>query len=127
VSATRRDAMPHRFPFRLVDRAETGVRSPAAVVLPSAGAFLTRGRPWSATLVAEALAQAILLVDRPPGGGELRLLGLDRVELHRELAAGDRLEVEVGEARTYGALRRYTCRAWCGGTVAATGEVTVKA
>lgn len=117
--------MPHEFPFRLVERAESRGDKTVALVLSTCNGLLTRGQPWSVSLVAEALAQAILLVARPEQTDHLRLVGLDHVALRRMVTAGDRLEVEVAEVGAFGALRRYRCEALCGGALVATGEVTV--
>ena len=121
------ETIPHRFPCRLVERAEEGVSGEVAVVLGTAGGTLTGPGPWPATLVAEALAQAILLLVRPESRSTLRLIGLDNVGVYQPLAPGDRLEVEVTEAGVFGALRRYRCRARRGGGLAAVAEVTVRA
>lgn len=120
-----RDDVPHQFPFRLVERAEALGENRCAIVLGTADGFLTYERAWPVTLVAEALAQAILLVFAPSGGSPLRLVSLDRVELCRPFGAGDRLEVVVSELATFGALHRYLCRALRGGALAAVAEVTV--
>jgi 3-hydroxymyristoyl/3-hydroxydecanoyl-(acyl carrier protein) dehydratase len=96
-----------------------------AVILVSADGFLRREQPWPVTLVAEALAQSILGLHPPPASSSPRLVGLDKVALRRELAAGDRLEVEVEEVGSFGTLHRYACRAMCGGALAATAEITV--
>lgn len=103
-----------------------GARS---VVLTSADGALQTGESWPVTLVAEALAQSILLLAPPPAsaGAEVRLVALDKVRLLREVLAGDRLEVEVVPEGTFGALHRFSCRAVSGGALAATAEVTVSA
>ncbi len=65
MSATSPEALPHGFPFRFVERAlhtEDGV---AALVLGTADGASTGTLPWPVGLVAEALAQAILVVVRP--------------------------------------------------------------
>lgn len=95
------------------------------LVLATADGFLSRGQPWPVTLVAEALAQAILVVFPPMAADRLRLVGLDRVMLRRAVGAGDRLEVEVEEQGSFGKVRRYYCRALCGGSLTATAEITV--
>jgi 3-hydroxymyristoyl/3-hydroxydecanoyl-(acyl carrier protein) dehydratase len=87
---------------------------------------LTGTEPWPATLVAEALAQAILLVAGPEDQSALRLIGLDNVRVVQPPAPGDRLEVDVTEAGKYGTLRRYRCRASRGGGLVAEADVTVK-
>jgi len=125
VSATLPDGIPHSFPFRLVERVETDASGTFAVVASTASGFLMRGGLVPVTLVAEALAQAILLIHRPKCARDLRLVGLDRVELLEDVAAGDRLEVRVSEAGVLGGLRRYSCEARRGGRLAAKAEVTV--
>ncbi len=127
MSSTPLEALPHRYPFRLVERAEVDGRGAVALVLGTAGGALTGTGAWSAGLVAEALAQAILLVVRPARRESMRLVGLDRVAVLQPVAPGDRLEVEVRELGAIGDLRRYECRARRGGALAATAEVTVRA
>ena len=120
------EALPHAFPFRLVERAEDAGGLRAAVVLASGGDFLAPGTPWPLTLVAEAIAQSILLVSNPPAeAGALRLVGIDGVRLLQPVAAGDRLEVEVRRSAGYAALQRFDCRAVKAGALAAVAEVTV--
>jgi len=125
VSARTPEEIPHQFPFRLVERVEHDPQGRLAVVLSTAGGALTGTGPWPVTLVAEALAQAILLVARPSPQGTLRLVGLDKVAVYQSLEPGDRLEVEVEELGAFGELRRYACRGRRGGGLAATAEVTV--
>jgi len=119
------ERLPHQFPLRLVEQAESGPNGRFAVVLATANGALTGPRPWPATVVAEALAQAILLVVRPAQRDTLRLVGLDNVVMCQPLVPGDRLEVEVEELGSFGDLRRYKCRGHRGGALAATAEVTV--
>jgi 3-hydroxymyristoyl/3-hydroxydecanoyl-(acyl carrier protein) dehydratase len=119
------DPLPHRFPVRLVERVESAPDGRFAVVLATADGALTGPDPWPVTMVAEALAQAILLVVCPARYDNLRLVGLDRVVMHQSLVPGDRLEVEVEELGSFGDLRRYGCRGHRGGALAATAEITV--
>lgn len=125
MSARAPEPLPHSFPFRLVEGTRDGDGGRVAVVLATADGASTGCGPWPATLVAEALAQAILLVAQPPGLAKLRLIALDGVSVLRPLLAGDRLEVEARELAAYGGLRRYLCRGTCGGALAAVAEVTV--
>jgi 3-hydroxymyristoyl/3-hydroxydecanoyl-(acyl carrier protein) dehydratase len=125
VLATPAESLPHRFPFRLVERVETRAGGFVGTVLLTADGALTATEPWPVTLLTEALAQAILLAVRPARVGTLRLVALDGVVLHQPLAAGDRLEVEVREVGAYGGVRRYSCRAGCAGRLALEAEVTV--
>lgn len=126
MSARTPEPIPHRFPCRLVERTEEGLSGKVAVVLGTAGGTLTGPGAWPATLIAEALAQAILLLARPERQSTLRLIGLDNVRVVQELAPGDRLEVEVTEVAAFGVLRRYHCRACRGGGLAAVADVMVR-
>ncbi len=126
MSARAPEPIPQGYPCRLVERAERGIDGTVAVVLGTASGTLTGAGPWPVTLVAEALAQAILLVIRPGRQQALRLIGLDNVRILQPTYPGDRLEVEVAEAGSFGALRRFRCRATRGGGLVALGEVTVK-
>jgi len=127
VSATRPEELPHQFPFRFVERTEKAGDGTVAIVLGTAAGTMTGPGPWPAGLVAEALAQAILLVVRPERVSSLRLVALDRVALFQSVAAGDRLEVAVRELGAFGVLRRFECRATRAGGLAAVAEVTVSA
>ncbi len=96
------------------------------MVLGTAGGALTGTGPWPVTLVAEALAQAVLLVVRPDRQDTLRLIGLDGVRVVQPVSPGDRLEVDVTETGSFGALRRYHCRALRAGGLVAVADVMVK-
>lgn len=122
---TEPSPVPHGFPFRLVERIERRGGASPVLVLGTADGFLRGVEPWPVTLVAEALAQSILLVDPPPCVDRLRLAGLHNVALHQPVAAGDRLEVEVLPLGALGVLRRYRCRATRGGALVALADVTV--
>ncbi|MGD1148342.1 MAG: hypothetical protein ABR961_10390 [Thermoanaerobaculaceae bacterium] len=127
MSARPPEALPHQNPFRFVERTEEIDGGRVAIVLGTAGGTMTGSDPWPIGLVAEALAQAILLVVRPDHQASLRLVALDGVGVFQPITAGDRLEVEVRETGAFGDLRRYACRARRGGGVAAVAEVTVRA
>lgn len=116
---------PHAFPFRLVERTEVVGERQVAIVLSTAAGFLRRNEPWPVTLVVEALAQAILLLDPPERLERARLAALQNVALLQEVAAGDRLLVEVEPLGSLGGLRRYRCRATRSGASVALADVTV--
>jgi len=125
VSSSRPDPLPHAYPFRLVERAEVVADGRVAVVLGTMGGSLSAAEGWPVTLVAEALAQSILLVDPPVEASAPRLAALNRVRLLRPLRAGTRFEVEVRRVAALPPLRRYECRATEAGALAATAEITV--
>ncbi len=125
MSASASERVPHDHPFRFVERVDPGPRGGVAVALATSGGTLTGASPWPVTLVAEALAQAVLLLARPERIGSLRLVGLGAVKLHQSICPGDRLEVDIEEQGAFGELRRYLCRAHRAGALAATAEVTV--
>lgn len=119
------EAIPHSFPFRLAER-RVGDGPPFRGMLQvTADGAANREAGWPLSLLVEAMAQAILLVSPPQETEGLRLVALDRVRQLREVQAGDRLEVEVEASGTFGNLRRFTCRASCGGALVATAGITV--
>jgi len=124
VSRILPDVVPHRYPFRLVERAESLGDGRIGVVLATGNGTLTRAAPWPCSLVAEAMAQAVLVV-APVGVETPRLVGVDRARLLRPVSAGDRLDVEATEVGSFGSLRKYACRAVSAGALAATAELTV--
>jgi len=119
------EALPHAYPFRLVERAELIAGGRVALVLATANGSRPPGDEWPVTMVAEAMAQAILLVVPPPSTSDLRLVGLNKVRLLQPVRPGSRLEVAVEELAAFAPLRRYACRAHSGGALAATAEITV--
>jgi len=127
VSPTVSNATPHAFPFRFVERRLEEDGTARGLVLVTADGAASGGAAWPLSLLAEAAAQAILMAAPPPPGSRVRLVALDRVRQLREVAVGDRLEVEVEPCRTFGSLHRFTCRARCGGALVVTAEVTVRA
>jgi hypothetical protein len=124
-ASTTPPATPHAFPCRLVETLAPHGRPRATVVLATADGLLTGAGAWPATLLAEAMAQSILLVDPPDDMDGLRLVGLDQVDVLQTVSPGDRLEVEVELLAVFGRLRRYRCQGRCGGSLAVTAEVTV--
>ncbi len=126
MSGSKPEALPHRYPFRLVDALAAGPEGRSAVVVLSAGDFFGGSGPWPLTLVVEALAQSILQLH---GDGapvrRVRLVAVHAARLLAPLGAGDRLEVEAEETATFGPMRRFSCRAVRGGALVATAEITV--
>ena len=126
MSSPQPDRLPHGFPFRLVERAEVVGGRRIAVTLATGGGFLAGTAAWPVTLVAEALAQAILAVGAPgERQGQLRLVALNAVRLLQPVRAGARLEIEVEEQAAFGPLHRFACRATQAGALSAKAEITV--
>ncbi len=122
---TLRDDLPHRFPFRLVDRSDGTRVGGQVTVVVSAGGFYARGSGWSVGLVAEALAQAIALLHGCRSAGQVRLAALHSVRLFQEVSPGDRLHIDIHEDVRMGGLRRFSCRALRAGAPVAEATVSV--
>ncbi len=96
--------LPHRFPFRWIERAEDGT---ARAMVTANSAWLRGDATVPLAFLAELVAQAaaVLLADptHGPAAGEQRwLAGIDRLELHRTVQAGDLLEISVAAGRRFG-------------------------
>ncbi|KAB2969453.1 MAG: hypothetical protein F9K18_01325 [Thermoanaerobaculia bacterium] len=98
--------LPHRFPFRFVDRAADGT----AVVRVSAGDARSRGRAeTSAVWLVEAVAQSAALLLAPEGTGtekRLALAAIESAEIARPPAPGETLEIAVSIETRWGSLVR---------------------
>lgn len=70
-----------------------------------------------ASFLAEVVAQAaaVSLADPQAGSRELWLAGIDRLEMHRQVRAGDLLEVAVVAGRRFGTAMQVEGRISCGG------------
>jgi 3-hydroxymyristoyl/3-hydroxydecanoyl-(acyl carrier protein) dehydratase len=105
--------LPHRFPFRLVDRRE-GAHVVAALTLGASGPRGAAGAPsHPLSLAVEILAQASLLLLGSGGGGEAAdgeppgvLAGVEEASLAGMLAPGDRLEAHATLERRLGNAAR---------------------
>jgi 3-hydroxymyristoyl/3-hydroxydecanoyl-(acyl carrier protein) dehydratase len=96
--------LPHRFPFRWIE----GARDGRALAVFSANSTWLRGAaPVPAAFLAELVAQAaaVLLADPAADPADPRqrwLAGIDRLEMHRTVRAGDLLEISVLAGRRFG-------------------------
>jgi predicted hotdog family 3-hydroxylacyl-ACP dehydratase len=94
--------LPHRFPFRWVECRAGGVARAAV----SANSTWQRGdTPIPAAFLAELVAQAAAVLLADPEEREPRqrwLAGIEKLEMHRTLHAGDLLEIAVAPGRRFG-------------------------
>ena len=104
-------ALPHRYPFLLVDRVvalEPGRRIVALKNVSYNEPFFQGhwpGRPiMPGVLIVEAMAQAagVLIGHGAEEGREALLASLDGVKLRRPVVPGDQLRIEVGHVRAKG-------------------------
>ncbi|MCS7183219.1 MAG: hypothetical protein NZ869_08955 [Thermoanaerobaculum sp.] len=114
------DLIPHQPPFRFAEG-----KGSTVLVLPTTGAAESFPQPVPLTLLAEAMAQAILHASPPEDLQRLRLVAMDRVVLRQVVHPGDRLEVECAPEGHFGRLARYRCRALRGGSLVAEAQITV--
>jgi len=102
-------SLPHRFPFRLVDRA--GERR--ALARWSASSYWQRGHDLlQATWLVEAAAQAAgLLLAQGPVEPTVLLAGVELAALSRPIRCGESVEIETRIAGRLGRLVRVEARA----------------
>jgi len=130
-----RAALPHRFPFLLVDRilevAEDG-RSAVGLKCVSANEPFFQGHfpdlpIMPGVLIVEALAQcagASLLGSLEREGKLAVLAGVDGFRFRRPVVPGDQLRLEVKLTRLRGPIGKVDAVASVDGQVAAEGEIT---
>lgn len=125
--------LPHAYPFRFVDtivleKNEDFSRGTVSVRVAGNGRA-SMGKEWpSALLLAEAMAQAALLLE----GGDADLgrrgflAGLDALELVRPPVPGETLAVEVRLAARFGAMVKFEGVVRSGEETLARGAVLVR-
>ncbi len=98
--------LPHRFPFRFVDRVADG----RGVVRLTAGAFWTPGSDaWPIGWLVEAAAQSAALLLSPESGvapENLFLAAIDEAEMLRLPGPGETVEIEIRLEARFGRLIR---------------------
>lgn len=130
-----RQALPHRYPFLLVDRiievSPDGTRAVAIKNVTANEPFFQGHFPDYAVmpgvLIVEALAQAggAALLQGGDGEGQLAMLaGLDHIKFRRPVVPGDTLRLEVELIKRRGPIGRIFGRALVDGETAAEGEIT---
>jgi 3-hydroxyacyl-[acyl-carrier-protein] dehydratase len=130
-----RAALPHRYPFLLVDRIlEVSADGTSAVGIKAVAAnepFFQGHFPdlpiMPGVLIAEALAQcagAALLGKLDRDGKLAMLAGLDRFRFRRPVVPGDQLRLEVTLTRLRGPIGKVDARATVDSHLVAEGEIT---
>jgi 3-hydroxyacyl-[acyl-carrier-protein] dehydratase len=127
--------LPHRYPFRLVDRVlefEDGVRIVGLKNVSINEPYFQGHFPdlpvMPGVLICESLGQtaALLALRSSEGVGAGRVLvfsGLDRVRFRRPVLPGDQLRLEVELAKRHRPLWKFKGVAVVDGQVAAEGEL----
>ncbi len=126
--------LPHEYPFRFVDV----VRRPAGPDFTQgrvAAAFTANGRfaggadcGSGSTLLAEALAQAALLLQGgdPEVGRRGFLAGIDGFQVERLPQPGDKLEIDVRLTARFGFIVKFEGEVRCGSETLARGGILVR-
>lgn len=126
-------AIPHRYPFLLVDHVETlytgdiieGHKNVTANEPFFQGHF--PGNPiMPGVLIVEALAQlgCIMVKNMPEGEGKLVLFaGIDRIRFRRQVVPGDRLDLFARMLKVKGPLGKAYIKASVLGDVVCEGEI----
>ncbi|MEO8196583.1 MAG: hypothetical protein ABI689_07665 [Thermoanaerobaculia bacterium] len=104
--------LPHRFPFRWIEGAVDGT---ARATVSANSTWLRGDAAVPAAFLAELVAQAaaVLLAQPPadltaasPAREQRWLAGIDRLQMHRTVHAGDLLEIAVAAGRRFGNTMR---------------------
>jgi hypothetical protein len=130
-------ALPHAYPFRFVD--VTSIEAKGSAEDPSwhgrvearlsAGSWAGRdGEPLPASLLAEAIAQAALLLQGgdPEIGRRGFLAGIDAFEVTHPPRAGDTLTISVRMAARFGAVLKFEGEVQSAGQPVARGAILVR-
>lgn len=131
-----REAIPHRFPFLLVDRileVAAGRQSAVGIKNVSANEPFFQGHfpdlpIMPGVLIVEALAQcagaSLLNADVLDDGKLAMLAGIDGFKFRRPVVPGDVLRLEVTLKQMRGPIGKIHCRATVEGQLVAEGEIT---
>ncbi|MEO6952380.1 MAG: 3-hydroxyacyl-ACP dehydratase FabZ family protein [Polyangia bacterium] len=117
--------LPHRAPFRLVDRLASRTEQSATAIRQVTANDPLMGSELPATLVVEALAQtAALMNDGTIGAHRGFLVALRDVRFESSVHAGDTLSLHTERTASLGGLHRVMGRAHVGDRLVASGEMT---
>ena len=129
-------SLPHTYPFRLVDVTSVEPEGGTPVSWQgrvearlSAGSWAGRdGEPLPASLLAEAIAQAALLLQGgdPEIGRRGFLAGIDGFEVTHPPRAGDTLSISVRMAARFGPVLKFEGEIRSSGREVARGAILVR-
>jgi 3-hydroxymyristoyl/3-hydroxydecanoyl-(acyl carrier protein) dehydratase len=125
--------LPHAYPFRFVDKivrpAGANFTEGSISTRVTAGARATTNGHWSSpTLLAEAVAQAALLLEGgdPDIGRRGFLAGIDDFEIHRLPEAAESLTIHVRLTARFGAVVKFYGEVRSGSEIIARGAILVR-
>jgi 3-hydroxyacyl-[acyl-carrier-protein] dehydratase len=129
-----KEAIPHRFPFLLVDRIselEEGKRAVGIKNVTANEKFFNGHFPdypvMPGVLIVEALAQvsAVIMLMKEENQGKIGLFaGIDRCRFKKQVHPGDQLCLEVEITRVRGLIAKANAVATVDGEIACDAEVT---
>ncbi len=128
-------ALPHRFPFLLVDRvidivgdqSATGIKNVTMNEPHFAGHFPERPI-MPGVLIIEAMAQTAGIITILAQGNTtpslVYFMTIDNAKFRRPVVPGDRLEIKVNKLKQRGTISKYACVAEVDGAKVAEAELT---
>lgn len=131
-----REALPHRYPFLLIDRVLNCVPGESIVAIKNVSSnepFFNGHFPglpvMPGVLIIEAMAQAggvlshVTMIDTVPKPLYF-LAGVDKARFRRTVVPGDQLRIDVTVAKIRRGIWFYGCEATVGGNLAVAAEIT---
>lgn len=121
-------ALPHRYPFVLLDRItalEPALGATAERRVSACDPLLSEEGVLAPPLLLEAMAQCAGIA-AVGGGGNGMLVGFDRFRVAGRVSAGDSLDIRVRVVRRFGALIKARGRVRANGRLRAAAELTLR-
>jgi len=117
--------LPHRAPFRMVDRLVSATESEAIAMRRITTGDPLVGNVMPASMLIEAMAQtAALMTGSGIGAHRGYLVALRKVVFEAPVVAGDTVQLHARRTGTFGALHRVDAEARVGERIVARGELT---
>lgn len=123
-------SLPHRTPFLLLDavvEVVPGERAVAERLVTSADPLLRDGGELNEVLLVEVMAQCAGVAAASDGHGMTgALVAIDRFQVHRTVAVGDRITAAARVVKRMGEMVRADVTAHVDGTLCAEAQLTLK-